>query len=75
MHQIGRRFLEHEVANNYSEELIFEMTTTATTIVLLTISSLLKKHGHVDAGDQVQALVETYGPLVDGKTPAKGEKP
>jgi Family of unknown function (DUF6988) len=75
MLQIGRRFLEHEVANNYSEEEIFEMTTTVTTIVLLTISSLLKRHGHIDSGNQVQALVETYGPLVNGKKPAKGETP
>jgi hypothetical protein len=51
------------------------MTTTVTTIVLLTISSLLKKHGHVDSGDQIQVLVETYGPLVDAKKPAKGETP
>lgn len=75
MLQIGRRFLKHAVANNYSEEEIFEMTTTVTTIVLLTISSLLKKHGHVDSGDQIQVLVETYGPLVDAKKPAKGETP
>jgi hypothetical protein len=72
MLQIGRRFLKHDVANNYSEEEIFEMTTTITTIVLLTISSLLKRHGHIDSGDQIQALVETYGTLVDGKK--AGEK-
>jgi hypothetical protein len=71
MHQIGRRFVTHEVANNYSEEEIYEMTTTATTIVLLAISFFLKRHGHADSGDQIQALLETYGSLVDGEKPAK----
>ncbi len=62
MQQIGRRFVKHEVANNYSEEQIYEMTTTVTSIVLLAISFFLKRHGHQDSGDEVQALLETYGP-------------
>jgi hypothetical protein len=66
MHQIGRRFVKHEVANNYSEQEIYEMTTTVTTIVLLAISFFLKRHGHVDSGDEIQALLETYGPVPDG---------
>ena len=70
MHQIGRRFVKHEVANNYPEEEIYQMTTTVTTIVLLTISFLLKRHGHVDSGDKIQALIETYGPVADGKKAA-----
>jgi hypothetical protein len=65
MHQIGRRFLNGEVANNYREEEIFEMTTSVTTIVLLTISLFLKRHDHGDSGDQIQALLETYGPQID----------
>ena len=71
MHQIGRRFVKHEVANNYSEEEIYEFTTMSTTLALLPISSFLKTHGHVDSGDRVQALMEAYGPLVDGKVPAE----
>jgi len=71
MHQIGRRFVKHEVANNYSEEEIYEFTTMATTIALLPISCFLKTHGHLDSGDQIQALMETYGPLVGGKKPAQ----
>jgi hypothetical protein len=47
------------------------MTTTATTIVLLAISFFLKRHGHADSGDQIEALLETYGSLVDGEKPAK----
>lgn len=70
MHQIGRRFIKNEVANNYSDEEIYEITTTVTTIVLLAILSFLKRHGHVDSGDQIQALMETYGPVADGKKPA-----
>ena len=70
MHQIGRRFVKQEVANNYSDEEIYEMTTSVTTIVLLAISFFLKKQGHTDSGDQIQALLETYGPSVDGKKPA-----
>jgi hypothetical protein len=66
MHQIGRRFVKHEVANNYSEQEIYEMTTTVTTIVVLAISFFLKRHGHVDSGDEIQALLETYGPVPDG---------
>ena len=71
MHQIGRRFVKQEVANNYSEEEIYEMTTSVTTIVLLAISLFLKRHGHADSGDQIQASLETYGPVADGKKPAK----
>lgn len=66
MHQIGRRFVKHEVANNYTEGEIYEMTTTVTTIVLLAISFFLKRHGHVGSGDEIQALLKTYGPGADG---------
>lgn len=71
MHQVGRRFVKHEVANNYTEDEIFEMTTTVTTIVLLAISLFLKKHGHADSGDEIQALITTYGPVADRKETAK----
>jgi len=66
MHQIGRRFVKHEVANNYSEAEVYEIATTVTTIVLLAISFFLKRHGHTDSGNEVQALLETYGPALDG---------
>jgi hypothetical protein len=67
MHQIGRRFVKHEVENNYNERELYEFTTTATTIVLLAISFFLKKQGHLDSGDEVQALISTYGPAVELK--------
>ena len=66
MQQIGRRFVRHEVVNNYTEEEIYQMTTTVTTIVLLTISFFLKRHGHLDSGNEIQVLLETYGPVADG---------
>jgi hypothetical protein len=62
MDQIGRRFVKHEVANNYTEEEIYEVTTTVTTIVLLAISFFLRRHGHVESGNEIQALPKTYGP-------------
>jgi hypothetical protein len=71
MQQIGRRFVKQEVAINYNEEEIYEMTTTVTTIVLLAISFFLKRHGHMDSGNEVQELLKTYGPLIDGPNPAK----
>jgi hypothetical protein len=67
MHQIGRRFVKHEVANNYSEDEIYEMTTTVTTMVLILTSCFLKKNGHIDSGNEVQALTETFGPVADKK--------
>lgn len=67
MHQIGRRFNKNKVENNYSEEQIYEVTTTVTTIVLLAISIFIKRHDHAEAGDQIQALLGTYGPTADGK--------
>lgn len=71
MHQIGRRFVQHEVVNNYTEGQIYEITTTVTTIVLLAISFFLKRHGHIDSGDAVQELLKTYGPGVDNNHAAE----
>jgi hypothetical protein len=67
MHQIGRRFMKHEVLNNYTEGEIYEITTTVTTLVLVLISLFLKKQGHADSAKAIDGLVETYGPVADGK--------
>lgn len=69
MQQIGRRFVKHEVENNYSEEEIYEMTTIVTTMVVILTSFFLKKQGHAAEGDEIQALLETYGPVAEGKKP------
>lgn len=71
-------FVKHEVANNYSEAEVYEVTTTSTTIVLLAISFFLKRHGHIDSGNEIQALPETYGPALDGakaSTPRAATQP
>jgi hypothetical protein len=67
MHQLGRRFTKHEVVNNYTEEEIYEMTTMVTTCVLILISRFLAKQRHADDAKAIDALVETYGPVADGK--------
>lgn len=67
MLQIGRRFVKHEVINNFSEAAIYEITTSVTTVVLILISVFLKKHGHADSGKEIDALVEIYGPIAEGK--------
>jgi hypothetical protein len=69
MHQIGRRFVKHEVANNYTDGEAYEITTGVTTIVLIVISFFLKKHGHIESGDKIQELWKTFGPIADGKVP------
>jgi len=66
MHQIGRRFLKGEVANNYPDAELYELTTSATTIVLLTISIFLKRHGHAESAARIDALMEKYGSQVGG---------
>jgi hypothetical protein len=37
------------------------MTTTVTTIALLAISFFLKRYGHLESGNEIQALLKTYG--------------
>jgi hypothetical protein len=74
MLQIGRRFTKDEVVNNYTDDEIYEMTTTATTIILLTGSFFLKRNGHTDSGDDIQSFLETYGPLADGESQAQSSE-
>jgi len=65
-HKAFLRELCRPPPNNYTEEEIYEMTTTVTTVVVLAISFFLKRHRHIDSGDKIQALLETYGPVADG---------
>jgi hypothetical protein len=67
MHQLGRRFAKHEVANNYTDGEVYEMTTTATTCVLILISRFLARQGHADSAKAVDDLVGTFGPVADTK--------
>jgi hypothetical protein len=70
MHQIGRRFVKHNVANNYNDGEIYDVTTTATTFVLVLVSRFLAKQGHADSAKEIDALVGTFGPVADGKKAA-----
>ena len=74
MLQIGRRFTNDEVANNYTDDEIYEITTTATTVILLTVSFFLKRNGHTDSGDAIQSFLETYGPLADAESQAQSSE-
>jgi hypothetical protein len=67
MLQLGRCFSGHEIENSYSEGEIYEMTTTLTTCALILISRFLAKQNHPDGAKAINALVETYSPLVDGQ--------
>ena len=58
MLQLGRRFSGHEVENFYSEGEIYEM---------ILISRFLAKQNHPDEAKAIDALLETYGPNVDGQ--------
>jgi hypothetical protein len=63
MQQIGRRFVQHEVVNNYSEGELYEMTTSVTTIILIAISFFLKKHGHAESGNKVSGFSGDLWPI------------
>jgi hypothetical protein len=67
MLQLGRRFTQHEVVNNYTDSEIYEMTTTATTCVLILISRFLARQGHAADAKAVDDLVETFGPVAEEK--------
>lgn len=71
MLQLGRRFKKHEVLNNYSEGEIYEMTTTVSTCVLLLISRFLAGQGHAADANAIDDLIESYGPVADGKAAKK----
>ena len=71
MLQLGRRFTKHQVLNNYSEEAIYEITTTVTTLALILVSRLLAKQGHAVEAKAIDDLLESYGPVADGKMPKK----
>jgi hypothetical protein len=61
--QLGRRFREHNVEPDYSDEEIFQITTAVTTCILMLIAKFLAVQGHDDDCRAVEALIETYGPV------------
>lgn len=60
--QLGRRFTQADVAPNYSEEEIYEVSTTTTTLILLLVGKFLAVQGHSAECLDAEALVDTYGP-------------
>jgi hypothetical protein len=61
--QLGRRFTGHNVQPAYNEAEIFEVTTTATTCILLLVGRFLIVQGHASLGQEADRLIETYGPV------------
>lgn len=62
MHQIGRRFVKQEIANDYSEQDINEITTVVTLVVLLAISLFLEMHGHATSVNKIESVLKTFDP-------------
>jgi len=64
MLQLGRRFTGHNVQPSYSEAEILEVTTAATTLVLLLVGKFLAVQGHDSDCQQAEALTGSYGPAL-----------
>jgi hypothetical protein len=62
MLQLGRRFTGHDLKPAYTEEEIFEVTTTATTCILLLVGGFLAVQNHPDESTAIERLIKTYGP-------------
>jgi hypothetical protein len=60
--QLGRRFTGHELKPAYTDEQVFEATTTATTCVLLLVSRFFVAHNFGDESKETDQLIESYGP-------------
>lgn len=67
MLQLGRRFTKHDVVNNYTDGDIYEMTTVATTCVVILISRFLARQGYATDAKAIDDLIETFGPLAEKK--------
>jgi hypothetical protein len=64
MLQLGRRFTGHNLEPAYSEVEIFEVTTTATTCVLILVSRFFAVQNHADECKETERRVESYGPAL-----------
>lgn len=62
MHQIRRRFANGDLANDYSEEDLREISTLVTLVALLTISLFLEKHGHASSVNRIQNILTDFDP-------------
>ena len=62
MLQLGRRFTGHDLELAYTEEQIYEVTTTATTCTLLLVGKFLAVQNHAEESAAAERLIGTYGP-------------
>jgi len=62
MLQLGRRFTGHSVEPAYTDQEIFEATTSVTTCILLLIGKFLAVQNHPEDCKAAEALIYTYGP-------------
>jgi len=60
--QLGRRFTGHKLEPSYKEEEVVQVTTMATTCVLMLVRPFLAAHKHDDEARRVDELATTYGP-------------
>jgi hypothetical protein len=60
--QLGRRFTGHKVEPSYKNQEIVEVTTMATTCVLMLIRPFLAAHKHDQEAARMDEVVATYGP-------------
>lgn len=67
--QLGRRFTGHKLEAAYRDGEIVEVTTTATTCVLLLISGFFAVQNHPGEVKETDKLIETYGPALSRKAP------
>jgi hypothetical protein len=62
--QLGRRFTGSDVKPAYTDDEIFEATTTVTTCILLLVGKFLAVQNHVDDCRAAEGLTATYGPAL-----------
>jgi hypothetical protein len=61
--QLGRRFTQNKVEPAYTDEEVVEITTTATTCILLLTGKFMAVQGHADDCREAEAIIGTYGPV------------
>jgi hypothetical protein len=67
MLQLGRRFTGATAKPAYTDEEVFEVTTTATTCILLLAGKFLAVQKYDGDCREVEALIGTYGPAAANK--------
>ena len=63
--QLGRRFNGHQAVPAYSDEEIYEITTSSTTCVLLLAGKLLARQGYGEECVTIENLTANYGPVLE----------